>query len=500
MRTRTRWQRALPLVWIPLVAAMLTILLGADPGGSAPSAPAGATTSSQTATAERQALVLGHITSTADLVKKFGYATYAPELPHTDPSQFRYPVVVPGFPVFEHPVNLGSFQQSCGQCHRLAAPLPRHNDAPTDVLSQLGVSAASGPPPAGYTRLTTDPGSEEQPQWSPDGHSILYVADGGNDHWALWTMRPDGSGKHRLTTAPEAGWARWSPNGKRILYWATDGQGRGNIWIMNADGSARRQLTHEAMTAFPQWSPGGTHFLYQARRGKRWDVWLAPLSGGPAIRISKPDQDVLGNGKFSPDGNHILYQVMVGGRGSLWVASFPTENGRPDYAAAPSYRPGRLGLDMDLGLGPSTRTWSPDGRSIAFLMYALQPIPNGQLSLSYKLWVSDAQGYETRSLTPAGTGTLADRDPAWSPDGRWIAFWAWNEGDLRAGIWVIRPNGTDLTDITKSLDADAFYPSWSPDGSSIAFTSDRAGTLDIWTVALPPTGMPAASRSTATLP
>ena len=478
MPKRTGRGKRVRLVAALALAASVAVVMGADPNGSAgSSAPRG-----PSAAAERQALVLGHIIQTAELVKQFGYATYAPELPHTDPSQFKYPVVVPGFPVFQHPVNLGRFQQSCGQCHRLSAPLPRRNDAPPDVLGQLPAPAVVAPPPAGFRRLTDASGTEQQPLWSPDGSHILYVAEPGDGHWALWIMNADGSGKRQLSGAPEAGWPDWSPDGSHIVYWATDAQGRGNIWVMSADGSGKRRITDGAMTAFPRWSPDGSHILYQARQGERWDVWLTPVSGGRPVRISKPDQDVLGNGQFSPDGTTVLYQVMVGGHGSLWVATFPTAEGRPDYTAAPGYRPGRLALDMDLGFGPSTRTWSPDGSSIAFLMYALQPLPNGQLGLSYKLWVSDAQGYETKSLTPAGTGTLADRDPAWSPDGRWIAFWAWNAGDLRAGIWKIRPDGRDLTPLTPDLGGDAFYPSWSPDGSTIAFSSDQGGSLDIWTV------------------
>lgn len=493
MRTRgpkqhPRADRGKPGKWLfawPLaLAVLLVIALPEGLGASGQGTTSSGTTSSGTAAAERQALVLGHITQTADLVKEFGYATYAPELPHTDPSQFKYPVVVPGFPVFQQPVNLGSFQQSCGQCHRLSAPLPRDNDAPPGVLDRLGTPAVAAPPPAGFKRLTHAPGAEQEPLWSPDGSRILYVADPGDGHWAVSVMNADGSDNHRLTDAPEAGWPDWSPDGKRIVYWATGAQGRGNIWVMNADGSGKRRVTDEAMTAFPRSSPDGSHILYQARQGKRWDVWLVPAAGGQAMRISRPDQDVLGNGQFSPDGTTVLYQVMVGGHGSLWVGTFPGVNGRPDYTAVPTYRPGRLALDMDLGFGPSARTWSPDGHSIAFLMYALQPIPNGQLALSYKLWVSDAEGYHTRSLTPADTGTLADRDPAWSPDGHWIAFWAWNAGDLRAGIWLIRPDGTDLTQLTEAFGADAFYPSWSPDGSTIAFSSDRDGTLDIWTVAV----------------
>ena len=445
------------------------------------------TPTSRSATrAERLAAILGTVTPTQELADRFGYAAYAPELPHTDPSQFSVPVVVPGFPLFEQPVNLGHFAASCGQCHRLAAPLPRDNDAPPDLLELLGPEPVAGRPPAGFTRVTSAPGREQHPLWSPDGERLLYVAQEADGEWSLWSMRPDGGDGKQLTHDPAAGWASWSPAGDRLLYWAADEAGRGNVWLAAADGSGARRLTDEAMTAFPQWTPDGRHVVYQSRSEGAWQVWLLDLDGGATVRVDHPGQEVLGNAQVSPDGANVAYQVTIGGRGSLWIATFPLRDGVPDYASAPDRRPGRLAFDMDLGLAPAARTWSPEGHRLAFLMYALQPLPDGRPALSYKLWTSDAGGFEPRLLT--GRTTLADRDPAWSPDGTRLAFWSWSEPDLLGGIWLVAPDGTGLRNLTAGYGADAFTPSWSPDGRRIAFAGNRGGSLDIWTVDLDASG------------
>ena len=434
------------------------------------------------ARAARVAAILGSVTPTQELANRFGYAAYAPELPHTDPSQFSVPAVVPGFPLFEQPVNLGHFAASCGQCHRLAAPLPAVNDAPPDVLDVLAPGPVAGPPPPGFTRLTSGAGREQQPLWAPDGERLLYVAQGADGRWNLWSMRVDGSAAAQLTDMPAAGWASWSPRGDRLLYWAADGEGLGNVWLASADGSDAHRLTDEAMTAFPQWTPDGRHVVYQVQRADAWQVWLRDLDTDAAARVDLPGQRVLGNAQVSPDGASVAYQVTIGGRGSLWLATFPVRDGVPDYASAPDHRPGRLAFDMDLGLAPAARTWSPEGDRLAFLMYALQPLPDGRLALSYKLWASDAGGFEPRLLT--ARTTLADRDPAWSPDGARLAFWAWSEPNLLAGIYMVASDGSDLVDLTAGYGADAFTPSWSPDGRRLAFAGNRGGSLDIWTIDL----------------
>jgi Periplasmic component of the Tol biopolymer transport system len=68
-------------------------------------------------------------------------------------------------------------------------------------------------------------------------------------------------------------------------------------------------------------------------------------------------------------------------------------------------------------------------------------------------------------------------DPAWSPDGRRIAFQSKRDGNLE--IYVINLDGTGLSRLTDHPAADG-RPAWSPDGQWIAFESDRDGKLDIY--------------------
>jgi len=69
-----------------------------------------------------------------------------------------------------------------------------------------------------------------------------------------------------------------------------------------------------------------------------------------------------------------------------------------------------------------------------------------------------------------------DRDAAWSPDGRWIAF-----GSTDEDIWIKSVETGETIQLTSGPDVDT-YPTWSPDGKEIAFTSNRGGPGNVWTV------------------
>ena len=102
--------------------------------------------------------------------------------------------------------------------------------------------------------------------------------------------------------------------------------------------------------------------------------------------------------------------------------------------------------------------WSPDGRLIAFHSYREE---------SEDIYVMNANGSEVRRLT---SHSAADRNPTWSPDGRRIAF---DTGRDRNGeIYAMNADGSGLTRITDHLSDDA-HPAWSPDGRRIAFHSNR---------------------------
>ena len=115
--------------------------------------------------------------------------------------------------------------------------------------------------------------------------------------------------------------------------------------------------------------------------------------------------------------------------------------------------------------------WSPDGRRIAF---EYNPSAAGRPARNSDVYVMNANGSFVRRLTRA---VGFDGDPAWSPDGKKIAFESTRSGN--SDIWVMNADGTNPRDLTKNpaFDGD---PAWSPGGKRIAFTSGRNGNREIY--------------------
>src|SRR5918912_3951957 len=89
-------------------------------------------------------------------------------------------------------------------------------------------------------------------------------------------------------------------------------------------------------------------------------------------------------------------------------------------------------------------------------------------------------------MNPDGSGQTAvtidpgwEHGPAWSPDGRKIAFSGVPGIVGHDDIYVINPDGSGRTQLTNAPGVDEFDPEWSPDGKQIAFTSGLEGSWDI---------------------
>jgi Tol biopolymer transport system component len=318
----------------------------------------------------------------------------------------------------------------------------------------------------------------QAPAWSPDGRTIVFVSwrDGNGE---VYAMNADASEPRNLTQHP----ARdvrptWSRDGRRIAF-VSRRDGNPEIYVMDADGSGKRNLTrNRASDDYPTWSPDGRRIAFLRGRRK-----------SQTVDASHPNANCLGTPRrcvirfFLYD----LYVMNADGSGlrrlTRCLARVPDCGGRRQLVWSPDGRAiydGRYLVSTD-GSGarrlpyiPKRPVWSPDGRRIAFTRQRGRTGPGPCCNPSAAdIYVMNADGSGTRKLTHNNARFYAE--PAWSPDGRQIAFRSTRNGNR--DIYVMNADGSGKRNLTRNPAKDV-RPSWSPDGRRIAFLSDRDGRLE----------------------
>jgi TolB protein len=170
------------------------------------------------------------------------------------------------------------------------------------------------------------------------------------------------------------------------------------------------------------------------------------------------------------------------GVSAIASATFPGQNGRIAFTEAGNiFTMNSDGSDVRqvTSIGPGfmvncCEAWSPDGQQLVF------PVTNPDFS-NIQLWITNADGSNQRLFfdDPAYLDTL----PTFSADGSHVIFSHCIPATFQCGIFTIRTDGTDLTQITgfdPDPDLSDFDAAYSPDGTNIAFTSViRDGLLDV---------------------
>ncbi|MBI3621432.1 MAG: TolB family protein [Nitrospirae bacterium] len=270
----------------------------------------------------------------------------------------------------------------------------------------------------------------------------------------------------------------WSPDGTQLAL-MRNLDGAWNVWTMRIDGTHLQQLTHGSLRDdAAAWSPDGRRLVFTSDRINRlWpDLWLIDPEQPEA-----PERLTPGNGKhffpaWSPDGAHIAFEFLPTGP--------PFKELRILRVADRAVQV--LSTDEILR---SQLAWRPDGKALAFL---------SNRTGNPEIWIAELPPF-TPGLTPPPFALHqlthdagVDRDPSWSPDGRFIAFTSDRSGN--EDIWVVeapdlsaasapRPEPQQLT----RHPANDHYPRWSPDGRRLAFTSNRSGREEPWLMTLSPT-------------
>ena len=310
-----------------------------------------------------------------------------------------------------------------------------------------------------------------------------------------------------------------SPDGLLIAYSLLrssleENTARSTIWLVptvaatSGKNQPPRQLTADAYNStMPRWSPDGRTLAFASDRSGSAQIYLLPLNGGEARQVSFLKESVT-EFCWRPDGKALLIQspwkstddqpdvedeTLV----QVWTRLDETWDGL-------GYKHGRHQhlwlIDLESEQPPTRLTfeavdyvqacWSPDGTEIAFCVNR-RTAPD--LSVSMALWVLTLASGRMRRLSPIDG--LAQQ-PAWSPDGKWLAFYFAHNQSETANIvpWIVEANGqsaprpattasqgqTSLQMIVDNLHLyELSRPCWYPDNTSLMVTVQTHGQVHL---------------------
>ena len=283
----------------------------------------------------------------------------------------------------------------------------------------------------------------QAPAWSPDGRTIVFVSwrDGNGE---VYAMDADGSAPRNLTQHPAKDVRpAWSPDGRRIAF-VSSRDGKSEVYVMNADGSGKRNLTRDrASDDYPTWSPDGRRIAFvrgvdapqptACRRFYSYQLYVVNADGSGLRRLTR-----------NPKGYSLVSWSgrRTGGRSTPGATSSTPTGAERGGSVHPVDR--RLVARRD---GGSPSRANRTGAATAGLVRAA-----GSHS---DIYVMNADGSGTRKLTH---NALQNAEPAWSPDGRKIAFVSREDGN--AEIYVMNADGSGKRNLTRNPAKDV-RPSWS---------------------------------------
>ena len=326
---------------------------------------------------------------------------------------------------------------------------------------------------SGLQRVTTNPASDVQPRWSPDGKSIFFLSSRFGSQ-QVWKFDLGGGEPEAVTDLPLSVDAlKVSPNGKFLVF---------------------------SMAVFPGKSPDETKRILDEKQKKKasgmiyerlfvrhWDTWedgtrnhlfVYPLPSGPARDIMPemaadcPSKPFGGSEEFAihPDGSVIVFSAKDAGREEAWSTNFDLFSAPADGSAKPLKLTPNPAWD-------SQPCFSPDGRMLAYLAMARPGFEADRFDIVLRDWRT---GSERKFVLRADDSARGDRSAGelvWSNNGKEILCTAGNFGQ-NSVFAVDTATGKARTIVAKGT---AASPQGLPDDRVLFGLHSLLGPTEIYT-------------------
>ena len=356
-------------------------------------------------------------------------------------------------------------------------------------------------------RYLTYSGHDREPSVSPDGRTVAFSSDR-DGRARIWLKQLDGGGEAPLTSGPGDILPRFAPNGASVLFNRTDGV-RTAVYRSAIVGGEAHKIADDAAEA--DWSPDGTHIVLVrlSDAGATTELSIVDATGSGERALARLPGRQFFHPRWSPEGGRISAVESASGGALKSLVIVDVGTGKVHERRLPGH-PGLV----------SSAVWTADGREVVYSLadsvaavavgsaaeIVAQNVDTGRIrplawcqesSEILEILGEGSLVFDTHAVRenlrelalPAGAavpssarwlteGNATDRQPAYSPDGKWIVFSSSRGGNL--DLWKVSTENGEMRQLTDDAAQD-WDPAFSRDGRRLTWSSNRTGAFEIWT-------------------